>query len=380
MAMTDIAAKPASPAPREEARAQEAGDSSGAQDSSSAQGSSASPPQRKAVKLTGRQKAAAMLVQLGSDQATRVLREMSDVEVVELVGEVAKLPPLDVETVRDIVNEFVSAISLIRSVGQGGIEAARKVLRERLGSARAEELLSRLFGPSGSGPLTFLNSVAPSTAATFLSNEHPQTVAIVLAHLASENAAEIMSLLDDDLRAEVAKRIGRMTRVSPEVVRQAAEVLERRLSTFLETSGSMATGGVQPLVNILNHSERQVEKQILNSLDERDPELAEEVRARLFTFEDIVMIEDRSLQLVLRHVNTKDLATALKGVVREVREKFERNMTARASAELDEEIQALGPIRLSVVEGAQADIVRVVRDLEAAGEIVMAREADELVV
>lgn len=378
--MTDTATRPEGQAVGQGELEQAAQQGANLSEGTSEAKTTAPPAPRKVQKLTGRQKAAAMLVQLGSEQATRVLRQMSDVEVVELVGEVAKLPPLDVDTVREIVNEFVEAISLIRSVGQGGIEAARKVLRERLGSARAEELLSRLFGPSGSGPLTFLNSVAPSTAASFLSNEHPQTVAIVLAHLASENAAEILSLLDEDMRAEVAKRIGRMSRVSPEVVRQAAEVLERRLSTFLETSGSLATGGVQPLVNILNHSDRQVEKQILTSLDERDPELAEEVRSRLFTFEDIVMLEDRSLQLVLRHVNTKDLATALKGVTRDVREKFERNMTARASAELDEEIQALGPVRLTVVEGAQADIVRIVRDLEAAGEIVMTREADELVV
>jgi flagellar motor switch protein FliG len=378
--MTDTATRPEGQAVGQGELEQAAQQGANLSEGTSEAKTTAPPAPRKVQKLTGRQKAAAMLVQLGSEQATRVLREMSDVEVVELVGEVAKLPPLDVDTVREIVNEFVQAISLIRSVGQGGIEAARKVLRERLGSARAEELLSRLFGPSGSGPLTFLNSVAPSTAASFLSNEHPQTVAIVLAHLSSENAAEILSLLDEDMRAEVAKRIGRMSRVSPEVVRQAAEVLERRLSTFLETSGSLATGGVQPLVNILNHSDRQVEKQILTSLDERDPELAEEVRSRLFTFEDIVMLEDRSLQLVLRHVNTKDLATALKGVTRDVREKFERNMTARASAELDEEIQALGPVRLTVVEGAQADIVRIVRDLEAAGEIVMTREADELVV
>jgi len=378
--MTDTATRPEGQAVGQGELEQAAQQGANLSEGTSEAKTTAPPAPRKVQKLTGRQKAAAMLVQLGSEQATRVLRQMSDVEVVELVGEVAKLPPLDVDTVREIVNEFVEAISLIRSVGQGGIEAARKVLRERLGSARAEELLSRLFGPSGSGPLTFLNSVAPSTAASFLSNEHPQTVAIVLAHLSSENAAEILSLLDEDMRAEVAKRIGRMSRVSPEVVRQAAEVLERRLSTFLETSGSLATGGVQPLVNILNHSDRQVEKQILTSLDERDPELAEEVRSRLFTFEDIVMLEDRSLQLVLRHVNTKDLATALKGVTRDVREKFERNMTARASAELDEEIQALGPVRLTVVEGAQADIVRIVRDLEAAGEIVMTREADELVV
>ncbi len=332
------------------------------------------------VALTGRQKAAAMLVQLGGDQATRVLREMSDVEVVELVGEVAKLPPLDIETVRGVVEEFVQAVSVIRSVGQGGVDAARRVLRERLGSARAEELLGRLFGPAGSGPLAFLNSVAPSTAASFLSSEHPQTIAIVLAHLTSDNAAEIMSLLDDELRAEVAQRIGRMNRVSPEVVRQAASVLERRLSTFLEASGSLTTGGVQSLVNILNCSDRQAEKQILGWLDEADRELAEEVRQRLFTFEDIVTLDGRSLQLVLRQVALKDLAVALKGVPREVKAKFSQNMTSRAVAELDEEIEALGPTRTSVVETAQAEIVRIVRDLEAAGEIVIAREADELVV
>jgi flagellar motor switch protein FliG len=330
--------------------------------------------------LTGRQKAAAMLVQLGSDQATRVLREMSDIEVVVLVGEVAKLPPLDIEVVRELVDEFIQAIAVVRSVGQGGIDAARRVLRERLGSARAEELLTRLFGPAGSGPLAFLNSIAPATAANFLSNEHPQTVAIVLAHLSSDNAAEIMAVFDDSLRAEVAERIGRMSRVSPEVVRQAAGVLERRLSNFLESNDSMASGGVGSLVNILNHSDRQAEKQILSYLDETDPELAEEVRSRLFTFEDITTLDDRSLQLVLRHVTAKDLAVALKGVSREVKSKFMKNMSTRAAAELEEEIDVLGPTRTSLVENAQAEIVRIVRDLESAGEIIVARESDELVV
>jgi flagellar motor switch protein FliG len=332
------------------------------------------------VQLTGRQKAAAMLVQLGSEQATKVLREMSDVEVVELVSEVAKLPPLDVDTVRQLISEFVQAIAVIRSVGQGGIEAARRVLRERLGSARAEELLGRLFGPTGSGPLAFLNSVAPQTAAMFLANEHPQTIAIVLSHLASDNAAEIMALLDDELRAEVAERICRMGRVSPEVLRQTGAVLERRLSQFLETSGAMTVGGVEALVQILNHSERPTEKQVLAALDERDPELAEEVRSRLFTFEDIVHLDNRSLQLVLRHVSPKDLAVALKGVDPEVKAKFVQNMSSRAAAELEEEIEILGPTRISTVEAAQAEIVRIIRDLEAAGEITIAREADELVV
>ncbi len=329
--------------------------------------------------LTGRQKAATMIAQFGTDHAAKVLREMSDVEVVELMSEVAQLPPLDFDTVREVVEEFVHSIQALRAVGQGGIDAARKVLRERLGSARAEELLSRFLGPSGNGPLAFLNSISPPQAANFLATEHPQTIAIVVAHLTSDNAAQVLSSLDEKLRAEVASRMGRLSRVSPEVVRQTGAVLERKLSSYLEGGTSTQTGGVQSLVNVLNHSDRQVEKQILTGLDELDPELAEEVRSKLFTFEDIVSLDDKALQLVLRNVAAKDLAVALKGVPEPVKSKFLKNMSARAVADLEEEIEVLGPTRMSIVEGAQAEIVRVVRDLESAGEITIGRETDELV-
>ncbi len=331
------------------------------------------------LQLSGRQKAATMIAQFGTDQAAKVLREMSDVEVVELMSEVAQLPPLDFDTVREVVEEFVHAVQALRAVGQGGIEAARRVLRERLGSARAEELLARFLGPSGSGPLAFLNSIAPTQAANFLANEHPQTIAIVLAHLTADNSAQILAALDEEIKVDVAARLGRLSRVAPDVVRQSAAVLERRLSAYLESGASTQTGGVNSLVAILNHSERPAEKQILTSLDERDPELAEEVRKRLFTFEDIVNLDDRAFQLVLRNIGPKDLAIALKGVNKEVKAKFTKNMSARAVTDLDEEIEVLGPTRMSLVEQAQAEIVRVVRDLEAAGEITIGRDSDELV-
>lgn len=332
--------------------------------------------------LTGSQKAAAVLAQMGTQRAAQVLKSMTESEVVTLMSEMAQLPPLDTTVIADVLGEFVTSVTALVSVGQGGVAAARKLLRERLGPVRAEEILEQFVAGSATRPLAFLNRIDPLQVVTFLVEEHPQTIALVLAHLPSDHAAAVLHNMDGHLRADVAQRIATMGRISPEVVSEIAEVLEHKFSVLLQIGGSsgFVIGGVSALVNILNNTDRGAEKQILAELEAADPELAEEIRNQLFVFDDVASLDDRTLQRVLRNIVPKDLAIALKGVDEMVREKFLRNLSERAAQDLVEEIDILGPIRLSAVEAAQALLVKTVREMEAAGEVVLARGADELVV
>ena len=331
--------------------------------------------------LTGRQKAAVVLVQLGVDRAARILQTMSESEVVDLMVEVAELPPLDPDTVREVVGELVRHVAMVSSVAQGGPGMAKELLSARLGQRQADVLMEQIQGGRTSrGPLSFLEKVDSHQAANFLDPEHPQTIAVVLAHLAPERAAGILGALGDEVRPEVARRLATMEWVSPDVVAKTAAVLQRRLAAPVDTGISFRPGGIDSLVEILNHSDPANERRILTGLEQRDRPLAEEVRSRLFVFEDIVTLEDRDLQRVLREVAAKELAIALKGVSDEVREKIMANVSQRAAADLDEEIQALGPTRLSTVEASQAGIVRVIRELELTGEITLDRSKDEQLV
>jgi flagellar motor switch protein FliG len=331
--------------------------------------------------LTGPQKAAVVLAQLDDQRATRLLRSMSETEAVELMAAMASLPTLSPEQVQAVLAEFVGQAAALLQVGQGGIDVARRLLRERLGSSRADEVLQHFLEASPGTPLGVLQRVDPQQIVSFFADEHPQTVAMVLAHLPAEQAAAVLAYFDDDRRADVARRIATMGRIAPDVLEQVAEVLDQKLATLLHSGAGSGTqvGGIRTLVAILNQIDRGSEKQILASLEQSDPEVAEEVRNEMFVFDDVVNLDDRTLQRVLRNVVPKDLAVALKGVDERIREKFLRNMSERAAADLLEEVQLLGPTRLSQVEAAQQAVVKVVRQLEQAGEIVIARGDDELV-
>ena len=329
--------------------------------------------------LNGPQKAAAILVQLGNDVANRVLKSMNETEVVQLTLAIANLPQLETEMVNDIVNEFVASISGIESVRQGGIDAAKEMLTARLGSAEAERILEQ-FAEQGEGnPLGFLAHIDPHQAASFLSDEHPQTVAVVFSYLPSEVAAPIMASMPELARARIAKRVAKLERVDPVVLEQLASILQMKLAGLAKSGPTFARGGVQTIVDILNHSEQGIEKRILSDLDVVDPELADRIRSQMFVFEDVMMLDDRTLQRVLRQISPKDLAVALKGVSTSMRDKVMRNLSERASADLAEEIEVLGPLRVSTVEAAQASVVKVVRELESAGEIVLARSTEEMI-
>jgi flagellar motor switch protein FliG len=333
-------------------------------------------------RLTGSQKAAIFLLQMGKDRSTKVLQAMRDTEVEELMTEIARLDGVDADTSDAVLDEFRDLAAARRYFTQGGMSFAAEVLEASMGTGKARDLMDRLSASLVEMPFEFLRRADPRQILSFLQDEHPQTISLVIAHMHPDHAAMVLGGLSEQLQADVAMRVATMDRTSPEVISQVEQVLERRLSSVIQSSDMSAAGGVQPLVDILNRSDRATERLILEGLETKDAELAEEVRSRMFVFEDITTLDDRSVQLVLREVDAKQLAVALKGVRDDVRTKIMRNMSTRASTNLSEEIDLLGPVRLKTVEEAQGDIVRVIRALEEAGQIVITRGAggDEFVV
>ena len=322
--------------------------------------------------MTGLRKAAILLVRMGKEYSTRVLANMSESEVEELSAEIARLGKLEPEVVVDVIDEFY-AMATTKHAGAGGMAYARELLEASLGSERAQLILDRLQASMTDMPFNFLSHADPRQVLSFLQHEHPQTIALVLAHLPSTLASQILSGLDANAQSDVAHRIAKMDRTSPEVIRQVEIAFERKLSTVLQPSELSTVGGLQPLVDIINRSDRGSERLILEGLEGRDPELAEEIRRRMFMFEDIKTLDDRAIQLILRQVESNDLATALKGVAEEVRDKVVRNLSERARENLLEEIDLLGPVRLRMVEEAQTKIVQVIRALEDSGQIEIQR-------
>jgi flagellar motor switch protein FliG len=260
------------------------------------------------------------------------------------------------------------------------MDLARDMLEASLGPDRAVEIVHRLSASLNDVPFGFLSHADPRQVLSFVQNEHPQTIALVLAHMAASTASQILSGLSGDLQADVAHRIAVMDRTSPETIRQLEATLERKLSSVLQPTELSTVGGLQPLVDIINRSDRGTERLIIEGLESRDPQLAEEVRRRMFMFEDVIHLEDRAIQLVVREVEVADLATALKGVTPDVHDKIARNLSERGRENLVEEIDLLGAVRLRMVEEAQTKIVQAIRRLEAAGQIEVSRgDEDEFV-
>ncbi len=329
--------------------------------------------------LTGIQKSAAVLVQLGTELAARVLRSMSETEAVALTLEIAKLPSLEKETISELMEEFVESVIAVKTVGQGGMDAARNILAARLGKNEADEVLAQFSGRSIENPLSFLSHVESFQLASFLQGEHPQAVALILSHVSSTMAAEVMGAMPDEMRADVTRRIALLNRVDPSIVEQTAVILQRKLAGLTKSGPVAMHSGLNSVVEILNNIDQTTERRILSDLDAVDPELADRIREQMFVFEDVLALDDRTLQRVLRQVSPKDLAVALKGVAQSSVAKVMGNISERAALDLEEEIEILGPVRLSTVEAAQATIVRSVRELEASGEIMLIRSDEELV-
>ncbi|HCD71691.1 flagellar motor switch protein FliG [Thermovirga lienii] len=330
------------------------------------------------MELRGRKKAAILLILLGPERAAQIYRHLDEASIEFLTLEIASVRKITSEERRAVLKEVQELIMAKEFLGKGGVSYARELLEQALGKEKAEDLLKRLTSSLQSKPFDFLRTSDPVQLFSFLQGEHPQTIALILAYLPPDKAAAIISGLPGELQADVAFRIAKMDSVSPEVLKEAEKVMERKFSAVVGADFSRA-GGIDSIVAIINKAGRKTEKQILEILDEKDPEMAEEIRKKLFTFEDIVKIDDKSLQKVVRDVDTKDLAMALKGVSDDLREKFYRNMSSRAVEMLKEEMEYMGPVRLRDVEEAQQKIVNIIRKLEEAGEIVIAGSGEDIV-
>ena len=330
--------------------------------------------------ISGAQKAAILLLQLGMERSALVLRSLRESEIAEIMAEVARLRDVQADVAEQVIEEFTTLAETAGHVKSGGIEFARNLLEQSLGGAKATEILDRLTAQMIDMPFEFLRKADSRQVLSFVQDEHPGTISLVLAYMPPDSAAMVMSALPEALQKEVALRLATMERTSPEVIDDIEAVLERKLSSVLAPTELTAAGGVQSLVDIINRADRATERLILEGLEQDNEELADEVRQRMFVFEDIEQLDDRSIQLILRQVDGKDLAVALKGVRAQVKDKITANMSQRAAANMLEEIELLGPVRLSTVEEAQGSIVRIIRALEESGQLVLTRTADEFVV
>jgi flagellar motor switch protein FliG len=327
--------------------------------------------------LPGLRKAAVFLAQMSKEEAGVLLGKLRPREVEAITRELMKLGSVEPEDVDGVMSEFHGLMTAQRFVGRGGVEFAREILAAGLGEDKAEGILSRLNVVYTEVPFASLRNADTRQLVTFLKDEHPQTIALVLAHLPAGQGAEVLSGFPPEQQAAVAHRIATMDRTSPEMVRLVEEELGRRMGSILAHQDMTTVGGVETLVEIINRSPRPTERSILEWLDSTDPELAEQVRSQMFVFEDIVTIDDRSLQQVLREVEANDLATALKGVRPDVRDKVVRNLSERAAENLAEEIELLGPVRTRTVEEAQAKVVGIIRTLEEQGVLTLNRGGDD---
>jgi flagellar motor switch protein FliG len=335
----------------------------------------ASSPSR--TELPGLRKAAVFLAQMSKEEAGVLLAKLRPREVESLTRELMRLGSVEIEDVDEVMNEFHGLMTAQHFIGRGGVDFAREILAAGLGEDKAGDILSRLNVVYTEVPFASLRNADVRQLVTFLKDEHAQIIALVLAHLPAGQSAEVLSGFAPEQQAEVAHRIATMDRTSPEMVRLVEEELGRRMGSILAHQDMSTAGGVEALVEIINRSPRPTERSILEWLDSTDPELADQVRSQMFVFEDIVTIDDRSLQLVLREVEANDLATALKGVRPDVRDKIQRNLSERAAENLSEEIELLGPVRTRTVEEAQAKVVGVIRTLEEQGVLTIQRGGDD---
>ncbi|MBE6100624.1 MAG: flagellar motor switch protein FliG [Selenomonas ruminantium] len=330
--------------------------------------------------LTPQEKAAILFIALGPEYSAKLFQHMDDEEIERITLEIANHKQVSAEQKAAVISEFYQMAMARDYISSGGLEYAQNVLEKALGADKAMDIINRLTTSLQVRPFDFLRKTDPSQLMTFIQNEHPQTIALIMAYLEPDQASTILGSLPPESQADVAKRIAVMDRTSPDIVRDVERVLERKLSAMV-TQDFTTAGGVKAIVEVLNRVDRTTEKSIIETLEVDNPELAEEIKRLMFVFEDIVQLDDRSLQRVLRDVDTKDLSLALKGTQSEVADKVYRNMSKRAADMLREELEFMGPVKIRDVEEAQQKVVNVIRALEDKGEIVVSRgQGDEMIV
>ena len=329
---------------------------------------------------TGLQKAAILLIALGPEKAATIFKHLKEEEIEELTLEIANTRSVSPQTKEDIMMEFYQICLAQQYIAEGGIGYAKELLEKALGPEKAMGVISKLTSSLQVRPFEFVRKTDPSQLLNFIQDEHPQTIAMILSYLAPGQAALVLGALPPEKQADVAKRIAMMDRTSPDVIKEVERVLERKLSSLVNQDYTIV-GGVDAIVGILGNVDRGTEKHIMESLEIEEPELADEIRKKMFVFEDILLLDDRSIQRVLREVDNADLELALKSTTEEVQNVIFKNLSKRLAAMIKEDMEFMGPVRLKDVEEAQQKIVSIIRRLEDSAEIVISRGGgDDIVV
>ena len=330
--------------------------------------------------LNGTRKAAILLIALGPEKAATIFKHLKEDEIEELTLEIANTRSVSPQVKDDVLNEFYQVCLAQQYIAEGGINYAKELLEKALGSEKAQGVISKLTASLQVRPFEFVRKTDPSQLLNFIQDEHPQTIAMVLSYLTAAQSALVLGALPPEKQADVAKRIAMMDRTSPDVIKEVERVLERKLASLANQDYTIV-GGIDSIVSILNSVDRSTEKHIMESLEIDEPELADEIRKKMFVFEDILLLDDRAVQRVLREVENSDLELALKSTTEEVQNVIFKNLSKRLAAMIKEDMEFMGPVRMKDVEEAQQKIVAVIRRLEESAEIVISRGGgDDIVV
>lgn len=330
--------------------------------------------------ISGLQKAAILLIALGPEKSASIFKHLKEDEIEQLTLEIANTRSVPTDTKEQILDEFYDICLAQKYISEGGINYAKELLEKALGHDKAMDVIGKLTASLQVRPFEFVRKTDASQLLNFIQDEHPQTIALILSYLSSGQASAIISSLSPDKQADVAKRIAQMDRTSPDVIKEVEKILEKKLSSLVNQDYTIV-GGVDSIVDILNTVDRGTEKHIMESLEIEEPELADEIRKKMFVFEDILSLDDKSIQRVLREVDNNELAVALKGSNEEVQNVIFNNLSKRLVTMIKEDMEYMGPVRMKDVEEAQQKIVNIIRKLEDAGEIIISRGGgDEIIV
>lgn len=335
---------------------------------------------REGTKLTGIQKAAILFITLGPEASAGIIKKLPESEIQKITYEIANITSVSSEQREEILDEFLEMNKARDYIVEGGMDYARVLLAKALGQQRAAEILEKVTEVTQQyRPFSIARKADAHQLLNVISNEHPQTIALILCYLQAEKSAQVIAELPEELQSDVAFRIATMNNTSPMVIKEIEKVLESKLSSIVRTEVT-SLGGVDTLVDILNQVDRTTEKNITESLEREDADLAEKIKSSMFVFEDIITLDDISIQRILRETDAKELALALKGCSEEVANSIFKNQSKRAAAALKEDMEFLGPVRLNDVEKAQQKIVAIIRRLDEAGEIILARGGEDAIV
>lgn len=337
-------------------------------------------PRGEGEKISGTQKAAILLIALGPEKSSTIFKHLKEEEIEELTLEIANTRSVTPQVKEEVIDEFYQVCLAQQYIAEGGISYAKELLEKALGNEKALDVIGKLTASLQVKPFEFIRKTDAGQLLNFIQDEHPQTIALILSYLSAAQAALIVSALPPNRQADVAKRIAVMDRTSPEVIKEVEKVLESKLASLVNQDYTII-GGVDAVVDILNTVDRGTEKHIMETLEIEEPELADEIRKKMFVFEDILLLDDRAIQRVLRDVDNNDLGLALKDANEQVQTVVFNNMSKRLAVMIKEDMEFMGPVRMKDVEEAQQKIVNIIRKLEDSGEIVISRGGgDEIVV